>query len=59
MHFHLLGTDADPAKEDLVRTLLGVIGYSLQSFRMRPEDTPKTHRHMRSEWHRVTVKALA
>lgn len=56
-HFALLGTDEDKPVEDLVASLLGVLSYSLQAFKLRPHDSRKTLRHMQSEYLRIAEKA--
>lgn len=55
-HFCLLGTDEDKPEEDLVRSLLDVISYSMHTIERQPEMLPKILKHMRSEWFRIQGK---
>lgn len=52
----MLGTDADKAEENLLQSALSVLGYSVQSMLLRPEDDHKTIKHMRSEYRRIKEK---
>lgn len=55
-HFSMIDPDADPPKEDVVASLLGVIGYSAQSLEMHPNWLGKIIKHMRSESLRIKRK---
>jgi hypothetical protein len=56
LHFSMLSPDEDKAEEDLLRSLLGVLGYSAGSLERNTVSQEKITRHMRSEYLRIHKK---
>lgn len=58
-HLESLDRDHDVPDEDVVASLLSVLGYASQSLHLRPQDARKTEMHMRSEYNRIKKKLKA
>jgi hypothetical protein len=48
-HFAMLSPDKDDTEEDVVRSLLGVLGYAAQTLEFHPDQIEKVIRYLRSE----------